>query len=686
MKKIAALVLVEVIIILTLLLAMNMFIFQRISVSFSGVVFMFRMAARSGFRMVSFKVIAFLFVVVVFFTVQLVFMYQAIRKAVLDFRNRNMHSSGTARWATTRELKKLGLIAKNPEGVILGQSSEAKGVITGSDSFEITRFGNLISDNSAYHAIIVGATGSGKGVGVIMPTLLTWKESVMVVDPKGESYDYTAGYRSTFSEVFYFDPTINAEEAKARHIKPCHINPLDFIPRTSEAIAEIGNMCLSIHPDQSKEAYWDKTPRMMLEMLIGHVLIKGKKKSLPEAASLIMTSEKYETIFENILNAYDDDPVPESDPLHDVAVMVQNNASLFFQMATGQNAEQLVTHISTVKGDLGVYSNSSSAELLSYSDFSLDDIMDGEKPISIYMCIPVKQIERITPMFMLIYSLILKSFLGRDQKHRHKLLLLLDEFSQFKKFTTIAEQIPFVRSYGIKIMAFIQSISQLDEYYGHNGAKALLDNFQLKVYLKATAPETTEYFERLLGKKTLLMKKTSFSHNRKSQGVESYSESTSEQGRSLLTAEEILNLPLYEMMIFRPGMYPYLGKKVQHYADKRFTEKLNLPVLPATIKPFTHEENIKPEFPTELSEEELRSIDRFTLELKELSKAEAEMKEEVDHNEDFFSSVLDDILASSSNTAETEEQKQKEPETTEESSEETEEAGQETNDYKEEYW
>ena len=669
MKKIAALILVEVFIILALLLAMNMFIFQRISVSFSGVVFMFRMAARSGFRMVSFKVIAFLFVVVVFFTVQLVFMYQAIRKAVLDFRNRNMHSSGTARWATTRELKKLGLISNNPEGVILGQSSEAKGIITGSDSFEITRFGQLIADNSAYHAIIVGATGSGKGVGVIMPTLLTWKESVMVVDPKGESYDYTAGYRSTFSEVFYFDPTINAEEAKARHIKPCHINPLDFIPRTSEAVAEIGNMCLSIHPDQSKEAYWDKTPRMMLEMLIGHVLIKGKKKSLPEAASLIMTSEKYETIFENILNAYDDDPVPESDPLHDVATMVQNNAALFFQMATGQNAEQLVTHISTVKGDLGVYSASASAELLSYSDFSLDDIMDGEKPISIYMCIPVKQIERITPMFMLIYSLILKSFLGRDQKHRHKLLLLLDEFSQFKKFTTIAEQIPFVRSYGIKIMAFIQSISQLDEYYGHDGAKALLDNFQLKVYLKATAPETTEYFERLLGKKTLLMKKTSFSHNRKSQGVESYSESTSEQGRSLLTAEEILNLPLYEMMIFRPGMYPYLGKKVQHYADKRFTEKLNLPVHPATIKPFAHDGIIKPEFPTELTEEELRNIDRFALELQEINKAETELKDEVDHNEDFFASVLDDLLASSTTKTEVEEQKQEEPEAQEESEE-----------------
>ena len=652
MKKIAALVLVEIIIILTLLLAMNMFMFRRISISFSGVIFMFRMAARSGFRMVSFKIIAFLFVVAVFFTVQLVFMYQAVRKAVLDFRNRNRHSSGTARWATTRELKKLGLITKEPDGVILGQSKDAKGVITGSDSFRIKRFGSLISDNSAYHAIVVGATGSGKVVGVIMPTLLTWKESVMIVDPKGESYGYTAGYRSTFSEVFYFDPTITAEEAKERHIKLCHINPLDFIPRTADAMAEIGNMCLAIHPNQSKDPYWDKMPRMMLEMLIGHNLLKGKKKSIPEATSIIMTTEKYETIFENILNAYEDEPVPKSDPLFAVAEMVQSNAALFFNMATNQNDEQLVTHISTVKGDLGIYTNPASAEILSCSDFSLDDIMDGEKPISIYMCIPVKQIERIMPMFKLIYSLILKSFLGRDQKHKHKLLMLLDEFSQFKKFETIAEQIPFVRSYGIKIMAFIQSISQLNEYYGTDGAKALMDNFQLKVYLRATSPETTEYFERQLGKETLLMKKTSFSHNRKSQGVESYSESTSEQGRSLLTAEEILNLPLYEMIIFRPGMYPYLGKKIQHYADKRFAGKLNLPVQPTTIKPFTHDGNIKPEFPTELTEEEFRNINRFTLEIRERNEAEAEQREEVNHIENFFSSVLDEMLVSGNKTDE----------------------------------
>ena len=110
MKKIAALVLVEIIIVLTLLLAMNMFIFRRISVSFSGVIFMFRIAARSGFRMVSFKVIAFLFDGVFFFTFQLVFMYQAIRKAVLDFINRSTHAAGASIRAATPSMNKLGLL------------------------------------------------------------------------------------------------------------------------------------------------------------------------------------------------------------------------------------------------------------------------------------------------------------------------------------------------------------------------------------------------------------------------------------------------------------------------------------------------------------------------------------------------------------------------------------------------
>ena len=131
-------------------------------------------------------------------------------------------------------------------------------------------------------------------------------------------------------------------------------------------------------------------------------------------------------------------------------------------------------------------------------------------------------------------------------------------------------------------------------------------------------------------------------------------------------------------------MYPYLCKKIQYYVDKRFKDKLSLPVQPATLKPFTHDGNIKPEFPTELTEEEFRNINRFTLELQELSKAEAEMKDEVDHNEDFFSSVLDDILASSSDKSETEEPEQEEPDHSEETTEETEEAS--SKDDKEEFW
>ena len=71
-----------------------------------------------------------------------------------------------------------------------------------------------------------------------------------------------------------------------------------------------------------------------------------------------------------------------------------------------------------------------------------------------------------------------------------------------------------------------------------------------------------------------------------------------------------------------------------------------------TIKPFTHDGNIKPDFPTELTEEEFRNINRFTLEIRERNEAEAEQREEVNHIENFFSSVLDEMLVSGNKTDE----------------------------------
>lgn len=570
MKKLLLLVLAEIAILIGVVLAANIYFFGAMTPSPKPLFFMAKLSFSSKFRLIPFSYLIKLACIGVVITVQFVFMYQKIRKSFIDIRNSNTHSQGTARWATEKEMRKAGMYTLSSDSIIIGQSADARGEVLDKDLFKITLLGkNLIADSTPYHTLVVGATGSGKGVGVIIPTLLTWKESVIVIDPKGESHEITGGFRSTFSEVFYFNPM---------DAKSCHINPLDFIPRDNKAVSKIRNICLIMHPNQSKDAYWDSVPRQMLEMMIGHVLVKGKNKSLTEVSAILNTKQSYAELFKGILKEYQDELLDAAHPLFAVAENTVAFASQFYQMATGQNAEQLVTHITAVRSDLSAYSTPEAIKALSYSDFALEDISDGKRPISLFFCCDVDNLPQLMPMFKLIYSLALRSLL-HQQKHNHKLLLVLDEFSQFKKFEIIQEQIPFVRSYGIRIMAFIQSVAQLHEHYGHDGTNALLDNFQLKVYLKATAPETGDFFEKMLGKKTILSKKTSLSSNRRSVGVDGWTESTSEIGRPLLTSNEILSLPPYQEIIFRPNIYPYLGIKVQYYSDKRFSSRTKLPIL-----------------------------------------------------------------------------------------------------------
>lgn len=578
MKKIISLIILEIIIVLSTFLTINLYIFQKVSISLKPIIFLVKFRYQSNLLSMPLPFILMICAVIAFLAIQFVFMYQVIRKTVMDVRNKSKGTQGTAKWAEDKDLKKAGLITKTPAGIVLGQSSKAKATALELDKFKINKTSDIIADDSPYHTLVAGATGAGKFVGIIGPTLLNeanTNKSIIVVDPKSESYRITGGFRSKYSDVYYFNP-LDKES--------CGINILDYIPLDTSALSKIKNICNTIHPDKSKEPYWDMCPRQILEMLIGHVLLRGVQKSLPEVSHLISSSPSYAALFQSIINEYTESPVDTNSPLYPVAEMILSNANHYLEMAKSENADQLSTHFSAVMGDLSPYSTPEAEEALRYSDFSLSDICDGKRPITLYMCCDVDNLPTIMPMFKLIFSLVIRSML-HEEKHKYKVWLILDEFSQFEKFEIVQKQITYVRSFGIRIIAFIQSIAQLKELYGHDGADALLDNFQIKVYLKANTAETGQYFERMLGKKTILQKKTSFSSNRKNVGVDGWTENASEIGRSLLTADEILRLPSYEELIFHPNIYPYRGKKVQYFSDARFKKLMNLPIKAPEEKP-----------------------------------------------------------------------------------------------------
>lgn len=656
----------EVSFLFTLPLLENLFIFHKYSFSLKGFAQSFSVYINSlkegifSSEVSVFNIFIACFILVVY-VIELIFFINGVRNTIKRSKNKNAYTQGTARWATYEDLEDAKLVPSEPKGICFAQTYDAvpkddKGT---DQKFHYEKLGKrLLSDNTAYHTLVIGGTGSYKGVSVAIPTLLTWKESVIFVDPKGESYEITGGYRSHFSNVFYFNTSNPA--------KSCHLNPLDFIPRDKTAAAELGKIVHMIHPDQSKDAYWDKAPRMLLEMLMGYVILHGERKSIPEAADLLYSGEGngiFQTILDDMSITVDADGneltkeeiegdgknkykgkivqrprLSTDDPLFPLQQMVVANAILFRDMAAGQDVQQLTTHLTTIKGDLDVYTRAGA--MLENTDFTLDEVCDAEKPISLYLCVSVAELQEVMPMFKLIYSLILKHLLKGSQKHKHRLLLGLDEFSQFKKFEIIAEQLPFVRSYGIKIMAFIQSISQLDEWYGHDGRKAMMDNFQMKIFLKADENETLQYFETKLGKETLNKTSVSFSQNRKEQGISSSNESVSEVGRSLMTSEQLGKMPLSDCIVFSPEIPAYKARKIQYFSDERFKDKIKLPII-APQGEHT--------YPTVLNSKEMElvrkySLDKLETELSKSLKEEEEWRERNKTEEDEMSEALDEAL------------------------------------------
>lgn len=579
MKKIWLLILMEILVSIACVVGVNYYLFGVVTLNMRPLVFVFHL----GWRMMSVRFILVLCGFGTGWVIQLILVFQSIRKSFLEWKNRSTGSHGTSRWATIKEMRKNALLNQDPTGIILGQTFDACFKERQGDADIVYTYlspGRLISSHSQHHIAIIGGTGSGKDVGIIIPTLLTCKDTVLCVDPKGESYEKTAGFRSRFSNVYKFDPT--SEDT-------CHINALDFIPRDVHALSNIEKLVLMLHPDQSKEPYWDNVPRMIMEMLIGHVLIFGETHSLPEAARIINDPRRsHKELFKNLLDQYDEmletQANIEKNPLFPVLERIQGHANEFYQLAKGPDAQQLVTHITVVKRDLGPYSNPIAAKATSFSDFQIKDVADGNRPMSLYFCVPLDELQRTIPMFKMIFSLIHSGLTGRQRNHKNKVLMIYNEFSQFGKFEEVEKKIPIVRGYGIRYMIVIQSLGQLDLHYTQSGTKALIDNFQTLAVLQVQDNDTAAWIERRLGSATLLQKKTSFSGGRRSGlGVEGWSEGTSEIGRPLMTASEVQQMPGDQMLILISRMYPIRAKRILYYSDKRFSKLTDKPVKPPRL-------------------------------------------------------------------------------------------------------
>jgi type IV secretion system protein VirD4 len=470
---------------------------------------------------------------------------------------------GSARWASARELERAGLFRSH--GVVLCQTSEGafrtRVDRAGRPRVEGTAWGRLVRHDGPEHVLCFAPTRSGKGVGLVVPTLLSWRDSVIVLDIKKENWARTAGWRRQFSRVWRFEPTA-ADSVR--------FNPLLEVRRGIAEVKDAQNIAdILVDPTGDREArdHWQLTAHTLLVGAILHVLYAETDKTLAGVAALL--SEPSRTPSETLRRMLETAHV-RSGP-HPVVAQIA-------QEMLNKTDNELSGVVSTAMGFLALYRDPILARSTSASDFRIADLMDGDAPASLYLVVPPSDLSRTRP----ILRLMLNQFARRltesmevdgEPAYRHRLLLLLDEFPALGRLEFFETSLAFMAGYGLKAFLIAQSLNQLDKAYGPH--HAIVDHCHVRLTYAANDDRTARRISDLLGEATEKKLQRSFS----GQGIvlSNRTESEHEYGRALLTAAEVMQLDADDAIVLVGGLPPYLGRKVRYFADPRFEGRDRLP-------------------------------------------------------------------------------------------------------------
>ncbi|MFN4205327.1 MAG: conjugal transfer protein TraG [Agrobacterium albertimagni] len=458
----------------------------------------------------------------------------------------NVATYGSARWAGDEEIRSAGLLG--PDGVVLGKYER-----------------DYLRHDGPEHVLCFAPTRSGKGVGLVVPTLLTWPGSCIVHDIKGENWTLTAGFRARHGRVLLFDPT-NAQSSA--------YNPLLEVRQGEWEVRDVQNIAdILVDPEGSldKRNHWEKTSHSLLVGAILHVLYAEKDKTLAGVANFLSDPRRP---VEATLRAMMDTPHLGEAGVHPV---IASSARELLNKSDNERSGVL----STAMSFLGLYRDPVVARVTARCDWRIADLVGSRKPVSLYLVVPPSDINRTKPLIRLILNQIgrrLTEELTASRK-RHRLLLMLDEFPALGRLDFFESALAFMAGYGIKGFLIAQSLNQIERAYGQNNS--ILDNCHVRVSFATNDERTAKRVSDALGTATEMRDSTNYAGHRLSPWLGHLMVSRQETARPLLTPGEIMQLPPSEEIVMVAGTPPIRAAKARYFEDKRLQERiLNPPARP----------------------------------------------------------------------------------------------------------
>jgi type IV secretion system protein VirD4 len=466
---------------------------------------------------------------------------------------KNAETYGSARWATRREIEAEGMIG--PDGVVLGKFD-----------------GDYLRHDGPEHVLCFAPTRSGKGVGLVVPSLLTWPGSAIVHDIKGENWELTAGWRARFGRVLLFDPTNAASAA---------YNPLLEVRRGEWEVRDVQNVAdVLVDPEGSLERrnHWEKTSHALLVGAILHVLYAEMDKTLAGVANFLSDPQRpIETTLRTMMltrHLGDDGPHP----------VVASTARELLNKSENERSGVL----STAMSFLGLYRDPVVAKVTSHCDWRIAGLVEGERPTTLYLVVPPSDISRTKPLIRLVLNQIGRR-LTEDlhaKDRRQRLLMMLDEFPALGRLDFFESALAFMAGYGITSFLIAQSLNQIEKAYGPNNS--ILDNCHVRVSFATNDERTAKRVSDSLGTATEMRAMKNYAGHRLSPWLGHLMVSRQETARALMTPGEIMQLPPTDAIVMVSGLFPIRAKKARYFADPRLAERILPPPMLGSVKGTSH--------------------------------------------------------------------------------------------------
>jgi type IV secretion system protein VirD4 len=458
---------------------------------------------------------------------------------------KDVSTYGSARWATRDDLAAAGLLGA--DGVVLGKHLNA-----------------YLRHDGPEHVLCYAPTRSGKGVGLVVPTLLTWPGSCVVHDIKGENWTLTAGWRARFGRVVLFDPTNAASSA---------YNPLLEVRRGPSEVRDVQNIAdILVDPEGAleKRNHWEKTSHALLVGAILHVLYAEPDKTLAGVAAFLSDPKRP---IETTLRAMMTTRHLGEAGVHPVV------ASAARELLNKSDNERSGV-LSTAMSFLGLYRDPVVAEVTRRCDWRISDLVEGARPMTLYLVVPPSDISRTKPLVRLLLNQIGRRLTEelQSRSRRHRLLLMLDEFPALGRLDFFESALAFMAGYGIRSFLIAQSLNQIEKAYGPNNA--ILDNCHVRVAFATNDERTAKRVSDSLGTATEIRDAKNYAGHRLSPWLGHLMVSRQETARPLLTPGEIMQLSPSDEIVLVSGAPPVRAKKARYYEDPQLKRRIVAPPQP----------------------------------------------------------------------------------------------------------